>query len=174
VGTKKDRKFLLVIDGPMGSGKTTVSKLLHAKLKRTAHLGLDRIKWFISDFKRIPADNEIVRNVVLVMAKEYLRQGVSVIIEQGMRKKQISILRRVTKQYGARFFIYQLDAPKKLLFRRIKQRPKKPGKPRVSNARIERNYKSHMRYKYAGAVVLDAEKMSARQIANLIRRGLES
>ncbi len=166
-------KFLIIIDGPMGSGKTTVAKLLHAKLKRTALLGLDRIKWFISDFKRIPADNEIVRNVVAAMTREYLRQGIGVIIEQGMREERIEALKRTAKRYGARCFVYQLDAPKALLFRRVHQRPRLAGKPKISNTRIERNYRAHMEHKYAKAEVLDAEKFTARQIANKILKDLE-
>ncbi len=75
------QKFVLVIDGLMGSGKTTVSALLHKKLKRTAHIGLDRVKWFVSDFKRTPEENEIARNIVLAMMKEYLKHDISVIVE---------------------------------------------------------------------------------------------
>ena len=48
----KKKLFLILIDGPMGSGKTTISQILHSKLKRTAYIGLDRVKRFISDFKK--------------------------------------------------------------------------------------------------------------------------
>lgn len=165
---KKGRKFIMIIDGPMGAGKTTVAKLLHEKLKRTALIGLDRIKWSISDFKRIPEDNEIVRNVVVAMTKEYLRQGINVIIEQGMRKDNVEKLKRTAKRYGAHCLIYQLEAPKPLLFKRVHERPRLPGKPRISNARIERNYKFHQKNKYEKATVFDAEKLTAGQIANRI------
>ena len=168
------KKFLIIIDGPMGSGKTTVAALLHKKLKRTAHLGLDRIKWFISDFKRVPADNEIVRDVVAAMAREYLKHGINVIIEQGMRKDAIDALKRTAKKVGADCFVYQLDAPKQLLLERIHQRPRLKGKPRISNARIERNYRAHLQYKYPDAIVLDAEKSTAEQIVRRILKEIKS
>ena len=152
----------------MGSGITTVAKLLHAKLKRTAHLGLDRIKWFISDFKRLPADNEIVRNVVVAMAKEYLKVGINVMIEEDMRKERIEALKRTAKRYHAKCLVYRLEAPKDSLFKRIRKSPKLSGKPKVSNARIERNYRAHMQYKHQGATIFDVEKMSARQVAGRI------
>jgi uridine kinase len=98
-----NKKFIIIIDGPMGSGKTTVATILHKKLKRTAHIGLDRIKWFISDFKRIPEDNEIIRSVVVAMTKEYLKQGISVIVEQGMRKERIETLKKIAMQNDAHF-----------------------------------------------------------------------
>lgn len=171
---RKKPLFLIIIDGQMGSGKTTVASILHKKLKRTAYLGLDRIKWQISDFKRVPADNEIVRNVVGVMAKEYLRQGISVIIEQGMREKQIKALQRMVKQYNARCFTYQLEAPKSLLLQRISRRVKVAGKPKISKARIERNWRAHLKYKYPNAVIMDSEKLSAQKIASLILKAVNT
>ena len=168
------KKFLIVIDGPMGSGKTTVAKLLHEKLKRTAHLGLDRVKWFISDFKRVPADNEIVRDVIAAMAKEYLKHGINVIIEQGMRSDSIKALKKAAERQGATCFIYQLDAPKELLLKRINQRPRLAGKPKISNTRIERNYKAHTEHKYNGAVVMDSVKFTAKQIASQILKDLSN
>jgi adenylate kinase family enzyme len=168
------RKFLIIIDGPMGSGKTTVAQMLHKKLKRTAHIGLDRIKWFISDFKRIPQDNEIVRSVVAAMMKEYLKHNISVIVEQGMRKERIEVLKRAAKKSGARYFAYQLDAPKPLLFKRIRERPKLSDRPRVSRARIERNYRAYQEsHKNPIATVLNAEKLSAKEITNHILRDLK-
>jgi predicted kinase len=171
---KPIRKFLLVVDGPMGSGKTTVSAILHKKLKRTAHIGLDKVKWFISDFKRVATDNEIVQSVVSAMTEEYLHQGINVILEQGMRDERVKKLRKLAKKSGARFLGYQLDAPKKLLFTRVKQRPVVPGKPKISDARIERNYRAYLKNKPSGLIVLDVEKMTAQQVANRILRALRA
>jgi predicted kinase len=170
--SKSHQKFLLIIDGPMGSGKTTVSTLLHKKLKRTAHIGLDRIKWLISDFKKVTADNDIVRNIILAMTKEYLRQGINVIVEQGMTKERIENLTKIAKKYDARLLGYQLDAPKEVLFNRIAERQKLNKKTTVSKARIERNYQFHLQNKYTGLVLLDTEKLNAQQIANRILKDI--
>jgi predicted kinase len=167
------KKFLIVIDGPMGAGKTTVATLLHKKMKRTAYLGLDKIKWFISDFKRVPEDNEIVREVVAAMANEYLKHGISVIVEQGMRKEKIEELKRIAKKHRASYHFYQLEAPKALLFKRIQERPRLIGKPRISMARIERNYNAYFAHKHPNASVLDAEKLTAQQLATHILRDLK-
>lgn len=83
----------------MGAGKTTVAKILHTKLKRTSYIGLDRIKPYISDFKRNPSDNKISHNVVLAMLQEYLRQGINVIIEQAMGKREIEVFKKIAKKY---------------------------------------------------------------------------
>ncbi len=167
------KPFLILIDGPMGSGKTTVSIILHKKLKRTSYIGLDRIKRYISDFKKNPHDNEISRNVVVAMTDAYLKQGINVIIEQGMRKDHIEIFKKIAKKNNAKCYIYQLTAPKKLLTERVHLRTALQGKPRTSNARIERNYKLHLENKYPHSVIFDSEKMEPEKIATLILKDIK-
>jgi predicted kinase len=170
-----NKKFIIIIDGPMGSGKTTVATILHKKLKRTAHIGLDRIKWFISDFKRIPEDNEIIRSVVVAMTKEYLKQGISVIVEQGMRKERIETLKKIAMQNDAHFLAYQLTASKSVLFERVHQRPHLSNRPKVTKARIERNYKAYLKsHKKPIATLIDVENVTAQQVANRILKDLNS
>src|SRR5438045_3185951 len=108
------KKFLLLIHGPMGSGKTTLANVLHEKLKPSALVGLDRIKWFVSGFKRTTANNAMTRAVVFAVVNEYLRQGVSVIIEQALKPTEVSALKRLAKKHKAVFFMYQLKAPREI------------------------------------------------------------
>jgi predicted kinase len=164
----KNKLFLILIDGPMGSGKTTVAKIIHSKLKRTAYIGLDRIKRYISDFKKNPTDNEISRNVVSAMASEYLKQGISVIIEQGMKDNYIKLLKKIAKKNKAECFIYQLDASKELLTKRVIERTKLANKPAISRSRIERNYNIHLNNKYSHTTIFDSEKFNPKIIANKI------
>jgi deoxyadenosine/deoxycytidine kinase len=161
----ENKSFIILIDGPMGSGKTTIAQILHSKLKRTAYIGLDRVKRFISDFKKNPIDNEISRNVVLAMTSEYLKRGINVIIEQGMREDYIKLLKKIATKNKAQCFIYQLDAPKELLQKRVFERTKLANRPQISKARIERNYKIHLNSKYKHTKVFDSEKLSTEVIA---------
>jgi predicted kinase len=170
----KQKLSLILIDGPMGAGKTTVAKILHTKLKRTAYLGLDRVKWYISDFKRIPRDNDISRNVLLVMIKEYLRQGISVLLDQGMKRDEIELFKKMAQKHNAKCFIYQLDAPKRLLEKRVEERTKMLNKPKISKARIERNYKIHLSNRYSHTTVFDSEKYNPGQIAKIILKEVRS
>ena len=164
----KNKLFILLIDGPMGAGKTTVAGILHSKLKRTAYLGLDRIKRFISDFKRNPFDNEISRNVELAMIQEYLKQGINVMIEQGMTLRHINSFRKIAKKYDADLFFYQLEAPKNLLTERVFKRSELKGGFKPSKTRIERNYKLHYKGKDKNAIIFDSEKLSPEIIARKI------
>lgn len=70
----------------MGSGKTSVAKILQSKIKNCAILSMDVIKKFIYDYhnanknKRTFAKFEITS----IISKAYLKKGISVIIEHSL------------------------------------------------------------------------------------------
>jgi cytidylate kinase len=167
------KKFILIIDGPMGAGKTTVSKIVHGKIRNTALIGLDKIKWFLSDFKRTKTQNEMTRKVVFAMAKTYLSQKVNVIVEQLTKKPQISKYRKLALALGAKLLIYQLEAPKAVLLKRVAGRKPLPGRIKVSSNRVIKNISFYYRNKTSDATILDTTKLSPRQIANSILKDLK-
>lgn len=161
----------------MGAGKTTVTKLLHAKLKNVAHVGLDRIKWLVSGFRRTKAQNHMTREIVLAMAKEYLKQGVSVIIEQGMKQEQITIYKKLAKSAKVNFFMYKLEASKEVLFKRVAQREQLPNRPKVTQARVLRNYRLYNLYNknsHPEAKIINTEKQSLAQIVRYILKDIKA
>jgi len=87
---KAKHKFIFIIDGETGAGKTTVGKLIGSQIKRTVVFDMDQIKGQISDFKRGISDNEIVRDIVLRMAEGYCVHNLNIIIPQGILPKYLS------------------------------------------------------------------------------------
>lgn len=168
------KKFLLIIDGPMGVGKTTAARILHEKIRQTAHIGLDQIKWLVSGFQRTPVQNEMTRAVVMVMAGEYLRQGISVILEQGMKKEQIAVYKKLAKRHKAKYFIFRLSASKEVLFERVRKRPSKSGRSKISDARLLRNYRFHLANRHTEGIEINAEKMIPEEIAKRILKELKA
>lgn len=160
----------------MGSGKTTVANLLHPRLKKTAHIGTDRIKWFVSDFKRTKKDNEIARRVLIAMCEEYLRNGISLLLAQGFvtssgRKPYIALARRMK----VRLFQYRLYAPRKILLERLAIRPKASlAKTPVPKTRILRNLKLHNAHKYRGATIIDTSCTTPAEAADRIYKDITS
>ena len=126
------KKFIVLIDGPMGAGKTTVAKLLHERVKNVAHIGLDRIKWLVSGFRRTKPQNNMTRAVVLSMAREYLKQGVNVVVEEGMKRNQVTAYKRLAKAMRVKFLMYKLEASKEVLFKRVATRNPAPGRTKVT------------------------------------------
>ena len=170
------KQILIIIDGPMGSGKTMVSDLLHKKLSKLAYLGTDRIKWSQSDFKRSEEDNSIALKVLYSMAETYLKNGFHVLVAQNFidrkdRNKFISL----AKKNKTKLFIYHLSAPKEILLGRIHKRGKKHerlGIPPLDQSFINNNLKLHSKNKHIKAKILDSSKNSPKEIVNIILRDI--
>lgn len=170
------QKFLAIIDGPMGSGKTTVGKLLHSKLKRTAVLSTDAVKFFISDFERGDRDNMISAAVLLQMCKEYIKHNINVLLPQGFWKKEyLDPYIKFAKENNLKLFMYQLEGPRELLLERIHNRPKPDlARTPVPEERILKNLETWEANRYQSEKVFNVAEMSSEQIAELIFVDLEN
>lgn len=169
------KNFLVLIDGPMGSGKTTIGKILHSKLKRTAILSTDAIKFFISDFERGERDNAISAAVLMQMCKEYIRQEINIVLPQGFWKKEfIDPYMQFADENNLALFVYQLEAPKEMLLKRISNRPKPAqAKTPVPVERILKNLETWESSRYEMGKVFDTATQSAEEIADCILQDLQ-
>ena len=170
------KQFFAIIDGPMGGGKTTVAKLLRNKLSRTAIIGKDRIKWFVSDFDRAPKDVAMTDRVVRAMCKEYIKNGLNIILDEGfMEKRCVLPYIELAKDNEMRLFMYQIEAPRKILLARLSRRPKaEAAKTKVSQAKSLRNITRYFKNKNGGAIIFNSTVLTPRQIANRIAREMTS
>jgi predicted kinase len=162
------KQFVIILEGPMGSGKTTISSLLHSKLPRTALLGMDKIKWFLSDFQRVE-DYDLVSRVMLGMCKTFLEQGCNLLIEQAFWKKEyVQPYIDLTNEFKADLHFYQLEAPEDVLKKRAQGRPNTPQKPPVTTGRIDENLKKWQENRYEFGKNIDTEKLSPEEVVQLI------
>ncbi len=116
--------FLILIDGPMGSGKTTTSKLINQKLPDTARVALPDIKRLVPNFQEDKNALKIIREVMEVMIDKYLENGVSVVVEQINKTEGVELLKTVAERHGAKFYAYRLNAPKEIRWIRVQDRTK--------------------------------------------------
>lgn len=164
------KQSLIIIDGPMGSGKTTIGKMLHQHLPRTAIMSTDAIKFFISDFERGERDNAIAAAVLIQMCKEYVQQGISLLLPQGFWKKEyLEPYKKIAQDHNLRFFIYQLEAPKELLLERIAQRPVPAlAKTPVPQERIVKNLATWEEHRYHEGKIFNTAEMTPEQVVKEI------
>ena len=169
------QKFLIIISGPMGSGKTTISKLLHLHLPRTAIINSDAIKFFISDFERGERDNAITAGVLLEMCREYIKHDINLLLPQPFWKKEyLEPYLKLAEENNLKVFIYQLEGSKELLFERIHNRPKSAlAKTAVPEERILCNFKIWEENRYELGKVFNVDELSSEQIAQLILADIE-
>ena len=152
----------------MGSGKTTISSLLHSKLPRTALLGMDKIKWLLSDFQRTN-DYDLVSKVMVGMCKTFLEQGCNLLIEQAFWKKEyVQPYIDLANEFKTNLYFYQLEAPVGVLKKRAQGRPNTPKKPPVTNVRIDENIKKWQENRYEFGRNIDTEKLSPEEVVKLI------
>jgi predicted kinase len=167
---------LIIIDGPMGAGKTTTADLLHTKLTNSIVNGICRIKHCVSGFSNSKKEYKIATEVILAMCQCYIDFGKSVIIEQCFREKRImNPYLDLAKHNNLPIFIYELYAPKHILLKRIKLRPKEIIKKNlISHRAIIQNIGSYPHRPYAPIrLTFNSFKLSARQIVNRIIKDIK-
>ncbi|HJZ18932.1 MAG TPA: AAA family ATPase [Candidatus Nanoarchaeia archaeon] len=168
------KAFLIVIDGPMGAGKTTVAEALHKKLHKIGRLNalisLDRLKRIVSGYKM---DSKIHLNlssdIGIAMTKEYLKKNIDVIVEKAFTKGEYLESFIKTLNGRAKILVYQLEAPLDLRARRISKRKLHPEvKKRPPLSKIKRNTKHYNESKYEKAIIFDTSKLTPNTIVNKI------
>jgi shikimate kinase len=163
-------RFMVLITGPPGSGKSTIGKLVHKQVKNTAHIGVDRIKWFVSDFKRSPKQNAVARSVCMSMCKEYVAQGVNLLITQGLYKeKLVEPFIQLAKKNKMSVFVYQFSAPDRVLLKRVAKRQPHPlvriPLPKKTTMRNIANWRSN---RYSLGTSIDTSKVGKKEIVRII------
>ncbi len=170
------KKFLALIDGPMGSGKTTTSKLLNQKLPDSARIALPDVKRLVPNFRENKKNLAVVREVMSVMIKKYLENGVSVVLEQITSIDGITTLKQIAEAHDAGFHIFRLTAPKDVRLLRVYDRNKEmmaiselpQSKVDELNEYFEVNDQFYMDNHLEEAEIVDTQKLDIDQCTDMI------
>lgn len=71
--------MIIILNGPINSGKTTVAKILWEKIPNLAHIEIDKIREFIDWMENKPSW-KISFSTALSVAKEFLKKDLNVLI----------------------------------------------------------------------------------------------
>lgn len=170
---KSDKPFMVVIHGPMGSGKTTLADLLHDEIANTAHFGADHIKWLVSDFKNVPSHTQVAKNMIPLMSEGYLKQGINLILEQAFTSAEVNQLKEIAQKYNAQFLVYGLNTDREILKARIAERTERLGKPEISQEHIDKSFREYEMDVYQNGFVFDTSGTSIRDMADRVLRDLK-
>lgn len=162
----KNRLNFILLNGPMGSGKSTIKNLLRRDLIRTAILSIENVRSLISDFKPSSGDHELAWKIIHRMCDEYFKNGISVLLEQTVASEEIvNRFLRLAHKNKCNIVFYNLRTPKHVLLQRIKNRTKDRT---ATKSLIMSNIKKHEDIAYRRASVIDTSKVSAKEIAQQI------
>ena len=91
--------MILLLNGSINAGKSTVSKRLCELLPRTAHVEVDSLREFIS---WMPLEESIPINIeaAIAVTKVFVRQGLNVIFSYPLRPEDYEILLREFAELG--------------------------------------------------------------------------
>jgi predicted kinase len=167
------KPFLLLLDGMTGAGKTTTTKLLANELPRTAIIGMDKVKKYVSDFERGERDNAIARGIVYQMTKEYLRQGLSVIVEQPFKTtEEVKSYEELVSEYDVSFYKFQLFVSPEVAYERVTNR-QKDFEDKIPEERIKRNIGLFENREAQGFVTIDTSNLEEDEASKIILLALQ-
>lgn len=168
--------FLIFIDGPMGSGKTTTTKLLNQKLPDTARVAMPDIKRLVPNYKENKNTLVVLRDVMGAMVDTYLKHNVSVIVELVTSAEGVEILKEIAEKRDARFFGFRLNAHKDSREKRVHERTKEVlGVLELPQTKIdeltgyfEPNNQFYLDNPVDGIEYIDTDKMSPEEVVEWI------
>ena len=114
------QKFLILLHGPMGSGKTTTSKLLHESIVPSARVALPDVRRLVSGNHRQHGD--ITRQVMLDMTHSYLRSNIPVIIETVCGEEYIKKCAELATSNACQLYAYYITADDTIRWQRVVER----------------------------------------------------
>ncbi len=162
--------FLIILDGMMWAGKTTTARLLGERFPRTAIIGMDRVKRFLSDFERWEIDNGIAKDIVFGMTEIYFKHGISVIIDQPFANDAaISPYADLAGQYNIPLYGFQLYTTPEHAFQRVINRQKdKTPNFHVPEERIRHNIWLFAMKDEKNFLSIDTSEISSEDVVKII------
>lgn len=166
-----NNRFLILLDGMTGAGKTTTTNLLSKNLPRTAIIGMDRVKRFVSDFERGERDNKIAREIVCTLAGKYLDLGLSVIIDQPFTLEEIKTYEELADKHSLEIFKFQIFADPEIAYSRVINR-QKDKEDKVPEERIQRNISLFQKRDDLGFILIDTSLLPEDEASKVILRSV--
>ncbi len=164
------KQLLIVIHGPSGSGKSTVADLVKVEIKPSVHLGSDRLRFHITDFKTDKRREhfDLTREIMMGMVSDYLDKGFNVVCEDQFRKVHMEKLKNIAHEKDVRFLSYEVSLSNDVRKSRIAARNEEAGKPMPNISNVDWQYEEYINGKSDDSVVFDTEETKASDISDSI------
>jgi broad-specificity NMP kinase len=120
---------LIIINGPTGIGKSTISKMIHNDLALSFLLAMDEQRRYISKYREYRIDSrDLVRNLSLGIIDTYLQTGHDVIIDAVIIDSILmGKIMAIGAKYNATILEFILNSDKNTLIERAKNRGYREG-----------------------------------------------
>lgn len=99
--------MILILNGPINSGKSTIAKILCKEIPNTAHIEIDNIREFIDWMKNEEAW-EISFDTALSVAKDFIKKNLNVIITYHISDKGFQKIKETLGHLDKDIFAFTL------------------------------------------------------------------
>jgi len=168
------KKFILIINGPICAGKSTVSELLLSNIPNSFRVSWDKIKWFVGGYNK-EKHREVTYRLTLALAKQAISEGFSLIVDGNGRfsKNSVDEYKIMAKKNKYKFIEVNIEAPLNILIDRFKNRIvlAKKNKSKISLTTVKQmkeGYSSYQEYKNNTLITFNSNKDGKKKISNEI------
>lgn len=120
---------IIIINGPTGIGKSTISRMVHKDLPLSFLLSIDEQRRYISHYRENRIESrDLVRNLALGIIDNYLQTGNNIIIDAVITDIEfIEKIVRIGQKHNSKIFEFILNYDKNTLIKRAKERGFREG-----------------------------------------------
>ena len=106
------------------------------------------------------------------MISEYLKNDISVILDQGMNNEEMERIKKIADVNQAKLFMYRIEVDEQIRLERLKQRAEKVKQPLMSKETMDILFKIYKENTYPGNKTFDTGSLSMEEIAKSILEDL--
>ncbi|MEI6352477.1 MAG: AAA family ATPase [Candidatus Nomurabacteria bacterium] len=161
------QNYLILIDGPKGAGKSTLSELLRKKLTSTVFFNIDEERRLIEKSGDRDTDNKSAFMSIIEKSIKVFEQKKNVVLDSAVFGDRLDIIENITKRYKVKLNKFSLTALPETLRARVKEREELKGKKFDSN-RFDYLLKVLQNRSLEGFYILDSDKLSPQQIFDIV------
>lgn len=158
-------RSIILLDGPKGSGKTTVGKLLEKKIANADYLSLDEIRRAIPNAKATAQFNQIAFDQLLEKLNSTVSEGKVVIVDCGLTRVKLNTLEEAVAKLSVQLYKYSLNTSPEILFDRVTKRDLIEGK-RTDKERFDYVYKLQQSKEFTDYTFIDTHRLSSDEIVS--------
>lgn len=120
---------IIIINGPTGIGKSTISSMVHQDLPLSFLLSIDEQRRYISHYREnLIESRDLARNLALGIIDNYLQTGNDIIIDAVITDiKFIEKIVQIGQKHNSKIFEFILNSDKDTLIKRAKERGFREG-----------------------------------------------
>lgn len=161
------KNYLILLDGPKGSGKSTLSELLKNNLSNTEFFSLDSERKLLERTDSIDNDNKRAFDIITEKLKGVFEQNKNAVIDSGISGERLKILEMISNEYGIIFHKFSLIAPYDVLHSRVKERDESRGKDFNKN-RFDFTFKAQQSKSFEDFCMIDSGKLSPQEMFEMV------